>query len=141
MPAQDSAAIAPTIEPVRLSATSGTGALQRSLGLGSLTFYGVGVILGAGIYSILGEAAGVAGEALWWSFLLASLAALLTGLSYAESVSSVRWQTARTGRRQPWNGNEAVRFLRVSDHHIQDRPPVTDHSPRLSIGAPNNSGR
>lgn len=59
-------------------------ALQRSLGLGSLTFYGVGVILGAGIYSILGEAAGIAGEALWWSFLLASLAAILTGLAYAE---------------------------------------------------------
>jgi basic amino acid/polyamine antiporter, APA family len=58
--------------------------MRRSLGLGALTFYGVGVILGAGIYSILGEAAGVAGEALWWSFLLASLAALLTGLSYAE---------------------------------------------------------
>jgi amino acid transporter len=52
--------------------------------LGSLTFYGVGVILGAGIYSILGQAAGIAGEALWWSFLLASFAALLTGLSYAE---------------------------------------------------------
>jgi amino acid transporter len=49
-----------------------------------LTFYGVGLILGAGIYSILGEAAGVAGEALWLSFLVGSLAALLTGLSYAE---------------------------------------------------------
>jgi basic amino acid/polyamine antiporter, APA family len=60
------------------------GDLRRSLGLGALTFYGVGIILGAGIYSILGEAAGVAREALWWSFLLASLAALLTGLSYAE---------------------------------------------------------
>jgi amino acid transporter len=60
------------------------GDLHRSLGLGALTFYGIGVILGAGIYSILGEAAGIAGEALWWSFLLASLAALLTGLSYAE---------------------------------------------------------
>lgn len=58
--------------------------LHRSLGLGALTFYGIGVILGAGIYSILGEAAGIAGEALWWSFLVASLAALLTGLSYAE---------------------------------------------------------
>lgn len=58
--------------------------LRRNLGLGSLTFYGVGLILGAGIYSILGEAAGVAGEALWWSFLLGSFAALLTGLSYAE---------------------------------------------------------
>ena len=60
------------------------GSLRRSLGLGSLTFYGVGLILGAGIYSILGEAAGIAGEALWQSFLLGSLAALLTGLSYAE---------------------------------------------------------
>lgn len=58
--------------------------LHRTLGLGSLTFYGVGLILGAGIYSILGPAAGVAGEALWWSFLLGSCAALLTGLSYAE---------------------------------------------------------
>ena len=60
------------------------GELRRSLGLGSLTFYGVGLILGAGIYSILGQAAGVAGEALWLSFLVGSLAALLTGLSYAE---------------------------------------------------------
>ncbi len=68
----------------RLAEASDVGELRRSLGLGSLTFYGVGVILGAGIYSILGAAAGVAGEALWWSFLLASLAALLTGLSYAE---------------------------------------------------------
>ena len=77
-----------TIEgPAELRANTpprSTGALRRSLGLGSLTFYGVGVILGAGIYSILGEAAGIAGEALWWSFLVASLAALLTGLSYAE---------------------------------------------------------
>jgi amino acid transporter len=84
MPAQDRAAISPTTEPLVLAAPSGAGALQRSLGLGSLTFYGIGVILGAGIYSILGEAAGIAGEALWWSFLVASLAALLTGLSYAE---------------------------------------------------------
>ena len=60
------------------------GGLHRSLGLASLTFYGVGLILGAGIYSILGDAAGVAGDALWMSFLLGSLAALLTGLSYAE---------------------------------------------------------
>ena len=60
------------------------GELHRSLGLGSLTFYGVGLILGAGVYSILGEAAGIAGEALWMSLLLGSVAALLTGLSYAE---------------------------------------------------------
>ena len=58
--------------------------LKRSLGLGSLTFYGIGLILGAGIYTILGEAAGVAGKAVWMAFLLGSLAALLTGLSYSE---------------------------------------------------------
>lgn len=58
--------------------------LRRTLGVGSLTFYSVGLILGAGIYSILGEAAGVAGPALWLAFLLASLAALVTGMSYAE---------------------------------------------------------
>jgi amino acid transporter len=58
--------------------------LPRRLGTGALAFYGVGLILGAGIYSILGEAAKVAGTALWQSFLLGSLAALATGLSYAE---------------------------------------------------------
>ena len=58
--------------------------LRRTLGLGSLTFYGVGLILGAGVYSVIGAAAAQAGAALWQSFALGSLAALLTGLSYAE---------------------------------------------------------
>jgi APA family basic amino acid/polyamine antiporter len=65
--------------------------VRRSLGLGSLTFYGVGLILGAGIDSILGEAAGVAGEALWLSFLLGSLAALLTGGRYAGDAVGAVW--------------------------------------------------
>jgi APA family basic amino acid/polyamine antiporter len=58
--------------------------LNRSLGLPMLTFYGTGMILGAGIYSIIGQAAGIAGESLWQGFLLAAIAALLTALSYAE---------------------------------------------------------
>lgn len=58
--------------------------LRRVLGYGYLTFYGVGLILGAGIYSIIGEAAGIAGSSLWLAFLLASTVALVTGLSYAE---------------------------------------------------------
>lgn len=61
----------------------GTG-LRRGLGLGGLTFYGIGLILGAGIYSIVGPAAGIAGDALWVAFVVGSLAAFLTGLSYAE---------------------------------------------------------
>lgn len=66
------------------SADSETSELKRSLGLGSLTFYGVGMILGAGIYSIIGKAAGLAGYSLWVSFLIAAIAAVLSAFSYAE---------------------------------------------------------
>lgn len=58
--------------------------LERTLGLGLLAFYGVGLTLGAGIYTILGVTAGVAGEAVWMAVLLGSIAAALTGLAYAE---------------------------------------------------------
>ena len=58
--------------------------LKKSLGLLSLIFYSVGLIIGAGVYSVIGAAAGKAQENLWISFLLAALVAALTGLSYAE---------------------------------------------------------
>jgi len=58
--------------------------LSRELGLAEVVVYGVGLILGAGIYAILGEATGAAGEAVPLSFLLAAVIALFTGLSYAE---------------------------------------------------------
>lgn len=49
-----------------------------------LCFYGTGMILGAGIYSIIGKAAAQTGDTLWIGFLFAGFAALLTALSYAE---------------------------------------------------------
>lgn len=58
--------------------------LKRSLGLPALCFYGIGIIIGAGIYSVIGAAAAESGEALWMSFVLSSVIALLTGMSYAE---------------------------------------------------------
>ncbi len=58
--------------------------LKRALGLWEVTLSGVGIILGAGIYALLGEAAGLAGNAVWISFALSAIVALLTGLSYAE---------------------------------------------------------
>lgn len=58
--------------------------LVKSLGSLQLTFYAMGMILGAGIYSIIGKAAGVAGEGLWLSFIVAAASALFTALSYAE---------------------------------------------------------
>jgi APA family basic amino acid/polyamine antiporter len=61
--------------------------LKRALGFASLLFVGVGVIVGAGIYSVIGAAAGQAGHALWLSFLLAAVPAGLTALNYAELVA------------------------------------------------------
>src|SRR3972149_595049 len=62
--------------------------LKRHMGLFQITMYGVGLILGAGIYVLIGEAAGIAGDAVWISFVLAAIVAVIAGLSYAE-LSSV----------------------------------------------------
>ena len=58
--------------------------LKRSINLFQATMYGVGLILGAGIYVIIGDVAAVVGNAMWISFIVASIIALFTGLSYAE---------------------------------------------------------
>jgi APA family basic amino acid/polyamine antiporter len=58
--------------------------LKRHMGLFHLVMYGVGLILGAGIYVLIGEAAGLAGDAVWISFVFGSIVALFAGLSYAE---------------------------------------------------------
>lgn len=58
--------------------------LSRSLGFWALTIYGIGDILGVGIYALFGI---VSAEAGMWSpvsFLLAMTVAGLTGLTYAE---------------------------------------------------------
>ncbi len=50
---------------------------------------GVGVMLGAGIYVLVGQASMLAGNAVWLSFLAASVVAGFTGLSYAELSSFI----------------------------------------------------
>lgn len=57
--------------------------LRRTVGLFQLVFYCAGSMLGAGIYGLVGVAAGEMGSAIWLGFLVAMVAALLTGLSYA----------------------------------------------------------
>ncbi len=61
--------------------------LKRTLGRPALLFFGVGVIVGAGIYSVIGAAAGEAGGGLWLAFVLAAIPAGLTALNYAELVA------------------------------------------------------
>ncbi|HYE54318.1 MAG TPA: amino acid permease, partial [Chitinophagaceae bacterium] len=58
--------------------------LKRTLGVGQCIFFGVGSILGAGIYTVAGKVAGWSGNLIWLSFLLASVTALFTAFSYAE---------------------------------------------------------
>jgi basic amino acid/polyamine antiporter, APA family len=57
--------------------------LQRTLGFWQVTLYGMGSMLGAGIYGLIGKAAGSLGNAVWLAFAVAMVAAMMTGLSYA----------------------------------------------------------
>src|SRR5688572_17212701 len=92
--------------------------LKRTLGLPGLTFYGVGIILGAGIYSVLGAAAGLAGDALWISFALSAAVSLLTAFSYAELASTYPQASAEFAflrRALPrWRGAALVTGLLVA---------------------------
>jgi amino acid transporter len=49
-----------------------------------LSFYGIGTILGAGIYVLVGKVAGIAGMAAPFAFLLAGILVLFSAFSYAE---------------------------------------------------------
>jgi len=58
-------------------------ALIKTLGGWQVLFYGLGSMLGAGVYALIGRAAENLGNSVWLAFLVAMIAAMLTGLSYA----------------------------------------------------------
>lgn len=76
---------------------SGSVKLNRVLGFWALVAFGVGDILGAGIYALVGKIAGVAGPYCWLAFAVAMVVAAFTALSYAE-----------LGSRFPKSGGEAT---------------------------------
>jgi basic amino acid/polyamine antiporter, APA family len=57
--------------------------LLRSIGPTQMALYGLGSMLGAGVYGLIGKAAGQVGNAVWLAFVVALIAAMLTALSYA----------------------------------------------------------
>lgn len=57
--------------------------LTPSLGLVGLTLFGIGNMLGAGIYGLIGTTAGKLGNATWMAFAASVVAAGCTGLTYA----------------------------------------------------------
>jgi amino acid transporter len=61
--------------------------LLRTMGLFSLVVYGVGDMIGSGIYGTVGKAAGQLGNAVWLAFLVSMVAAIFTGFSYANLAS------------------------------------------------------
>lgn len=79
------------IEQLRLEATEqGDHSLRRVLGSVSLIAMGVGVIVGAGLFSITGlVAANYAGPAVTLSFIIAAVCCCFAGLCYAEFASMI----------------------------------------------------
>lgn len=81
--------------------------LRKGLGLLTLTLYGIGIILGAGIYSLIGVGAGLAGNMLWLAFVIAGTMAAFSALSYAElssmfSRSAAEYTYTRNAFRSEW---------------------------------------
>jgi amino acid transporter len=74
-------------EHATANTTTEAPALLRTMGLFSLVVYGVGDMVGSGIYGTIGKAAGSLGNAVWIAFLVSMVAAIITGLSYASLAS------------------------------------------------------
>jgi amino acid transporter len=57
---------------------------QKTISVRTAITLGIGSMVGAGIFALMGEAAALAGSAVWISFLMAGVIALLTGHSFVE---------------------------------------------------------
>ena len=57
---------------------------KKKLGLFSVIFLGIGSMVGAGIFALLGEAGAIAGKDVYFSFILGGIIALLSGYSFAK---------------------------------------------------------
>jgi len=71
-------------------ASSDSSGLKRALNATNLVFLGIGAIIGAGIFVIIGEvAANYAGPSVILSFIVAAVACACAGLCYAELTSMI----------------------------------------------------
>lgn len=64
--------------------TTSDSSLKRSLSLSVVTLYGLGTIIGAGIYVLIGEVVATAGYLTPLAFLMASIVAAFSAFAYAE---------------------------------------------------------
>ncbi len=63
------------------------GKLHRELKFRDALMFGIGGMLGAGVYAIIGEVTADAGNLLWLSLVIAAVVAVITAFTYAELVS------------------------------------------------------
>ncbi len=88
--------------------------LKRAISLPGLIFYGVGTMIGGGIYALLGKVTAEAGMLTPWAMLLAGIMALFSALTFAELSSrfpfssgpayyiTQAWQNETLGRIFGW---------------------------------------
>ena len=57
---------------------------KEYLSLWSVIALGIGSMVGAGIFALMGQATLMAGKNVYWSFILGGVAALLSGYTYAK---------------------------------------------------------
>lgn len=74
---------------MRAGPDEGSVELTRDLGFWDVTLIGVGAMIGAGIFVLVGSAAGRAGPALVLAFVINGIVAVLTALVYAELGSAI----------------------------------------------------
>ncbi len=72
----------PSAQPSNVSAAANPGAGQ--IGMAAAVSIGIGGMVGAGIFSILGVVAQAAGNAMWLAFAIGGVVALLSTYSYAK---------------------------------------------------------
>ena len=85
--------------------------LKRRIGLFALTLYGLGTTIGAGIYALVGELAAISGYLSPLAFLLASIMASMTAMSFAELSS--RFPKAAGAALYIQNGFSSISLARL----------------------------
>jgi basic amino acid/polyamine antiporter, APA family len=78
-----------TIDETLAAGDVETHRLRRDLGAWDVLVLGIGVIVGAGIFVLVGEGAALAGPAVTLSFVLAAVVCVLAALCYAELAAMV----------------------------------------------------
>ena len=97
----------------------------RDVTVRAAAFLGVGAMVGAGIFALLGEAGAVAGSAVWLSFLLAGAVSMLIG-----------YNVVKLGVRYPSSGGLFAYLLRGSGTGAwSGSPRGSATSPRCSSSA------